>query len=166
MRGIVFIVESVDSKGIVHCRARDDPHLKGVTILMEPQRLVKSIHVGSHVKVRDGKFSGETGVVLERGELDGDYVAVILTDCGGREITERLAHVHESNEISRGLDMLEGFELHDMILLTLGAVGVVTHVAKGTLQVLMSNGDVQMVRPSEVVRKLNNESTRNWGSIN
>jgi len=155
------VVDRVDSTGIVHCKAHDDPQLQGINIPMEPLRLVKSIPVGSHVKVCEGKFSGQTGVVLERGQLDKDYVAVILTDCGGREITARLAHVHESNEISRGLDTLEGFELHDMVLLSLGAVGVVTHVATDTLEVLMSRGNLRVVRPAEVVRKLNNESARN-----
>ena len=86
---------------------------------------------------------------------------MILTDCGGREITVRLAHINESSEISRGLDAIEGFELHDLILLTLGAIGVIIHVGTDSLKLLMSRGQLRTVRPAEIVRKLNQESARN-----
>jgi len=162
MQGVVFVVERVESAGgVVYCKAIDEPRLQGVLVPMEPRRLIKSIPVGGHVKVGDGKYAGQTGVVLERGELDGDHVAVLLTDCGGREITVRLVHVHESGEISKGLDALEGYELHDLVLLPLGVVGVVAHVATDDLEVLTSRGDLLIVRPAEIARKLNQESARN-----
>ncbi len=82
------------------CGAFDEPQLRGVLIPMETHQLLKSIQVGSHIKVQDGKYAGQTGVILERGVLDGDHVAVILTDSGGREITVRFSHVQESSEIS------------------------------------------------------------------
>jgi transcription elongation factor SPT5 len=161
MRGTVFVVDRVDSAGIVHCRVTDEMQNHDVVIPMEPHRLLKSIPVGSHVKVQDGKYAGQTGVVLERGELDGDHVGVILTDCGGREITARLLHVQESREVSRGLDALEGYELYDLVLLPLGAVGVITHVASDDIEVLTLRGELKIVRPAEIARKLNNESSRN-----
>eukprot|EP00629_Pelagomonadales_sp_RCC1024_P000201 CAMPEP_0119274702 /NCGR_PEP_ID=MMETSP1329-20130426/12632_1 /TAXON_ID=114041 /ORGANISM="Genus nov. species nov., Strain RCC1024" /LENGTH=1009 /DNA_ID=CAMNT_0007275045 /DNA_START=223 /DNA_END=3252 /DNA_ORIENTATION=+ len=161
MRGTVFVVVRVDSAGIVHCKVADELQNDEVGIPMEPHRLVKSIPVGSHVKVQDGKYAGQTGVVLERGELDGDHVGVILTDCGGREITVRLLHVQESREVSRGLDALEGYELYDLVLLPLGAVGVITHVASEDVEVLTLRGDLKIVRPAEIARKLNHESARN-----
>jgi len=43
MRGIGLVVDRVDSTGIVHCKAHDDPQLQGINIPMEPLRLVKSI---------------------------------------------------------------------------------------------------------------------------
>ena len=125
MQGLAFVVERVSATGIVHCKALEAPHLYGCTIPMEAHCLAKSIPVGAHVKAREGKYAGQTGVILERGVLEGEHVAVILTDCGGREITVRLAHINESSEISRGLDALEGFELHDLILLPLGGASKV-----------------------------------------
>mmetsp|Transcript_4838 Transcript_4838/g.14655 ORF Transcript_4838/g.14655 Transcript_4838/m.14655 type:complete len:986 (+) Transcript_4838:202-3159(+) len=160
MQGIVFVVERVEASGIVSCRAVDEPRLQGASIPIESQRLLKCISVGSHVKVEDGKFAGQTGVVLERGVLDDDHVAVILTDCGGREITVRLAHVQESSEISSGLDALKGYELHDLVLLPLGTVGVITYVSSDDLEVLTSRGELRNVRPAEIARKLNQESGR------
>ena len=161
MQGLAFVVERVSATGIVHCKALEAPHLYGCTIPMEAHCLAKSIPVGAHVKAREGKYAGQTGVILERGVLEGEHVAVILTDCGGREITVRLAHINESSEISRGLDALEGFELHDLILLPLGAIGVIIHVGTDSLKLLMSRGQLRTVRPAEIVRKLNQESARN-----
>ena len=162
MRGVIFLVERVEpNTGVVMCRAIDEPRLEGTLVPMEPERLVKAISVGAHIKVGDGKYAGQTGVILERGELDGDHVAVVLTDLGGREITVRLAHAHESGEISRGLDALEGYELHDLVLLPLGAVGIVAYVAVDYLEVLTSRGELRVVRPAEIARKLNQESARN-----
>jgi len=160
MQGIVFVVERVAASGVVSCRAVDEPTLEGKIIPIESSRLLKCISVGSHVKVQDGKFAGQTGVVLERGVLDDDHVAVILTDSGGREITVRLAHVRESSEISSGLDALKGYELHDLVLLPLGAVGIITHVSSEDLEVLTSRGELRSVRPAEIARKLNQESGR------
>ena len=161
MRGVALIVERMAPSGIVYCRAFDEPQLRGVLIPMETHQLLKSIQVGSHIKVQDGKYAGQTGVILERGVLDGDHVAVILTDSGGREITVRFSHVQESSEISKGLDALEGYELHDIVLLPLGAVAVVTYVASEDLEVLTSRGNLRTVRPAEITRKLNQESARN-----
>ena len=161
MRGVALIVERTAPGGIVYCRAFDEPQLRGVLIPMETHQLLKSIQVGSHIKVQDGKYAGQTGVILERGVLDGDHVAVILTDSGGREITVRFSHVQESSEISKGLDALEGYELHDIVLLPLGAVAVVTYVASEDLEVLTSRGNLRTVRPAEITRKLNQESARN-----
>ena len=93
--------------------------------------------------------------------LFGWQVAVVLTDAGGKEITVRLVHAHESAEICRGLDALEGYELHDLVMLPLGVVGVVSHVGVDDLEVLTTRGERRRARPAEIARKLNDESRRN-----
>lgn len=153
LKGLVLKVERV-SAGIVFCRHKD------LTVQIDALDVEKRIAVGSRVKMFDGRYSGSTGVVLEAGDLQGDKVAVVLTD-GGREITVRVAHAHESKEIARGLDSLAGYELHDLVQLPVGAVGLVTRVNQDNLELLDAHGDKRTVRPNEVQRKLNLESTRN-----
>ena len=58
MRGVALIVERMAPSGIVYCRAFDEPQLRGVLIPMETHQLLKSIQVGSHIKVQDGKYAG------------------------------------------------------------------------------------------------------------
>ena len=66
----------------------------------------KYIAVGAHVKVTDGRYANETGVVVAVEQLDGetDFTAVVLTDVTSREISgtcrfeeilvRNLYHVH------------------------------------------------------------------------
>ncbi|KAJ1459464.1 hypothetical protein M885DRAFT_511446 [Pelagophyceae sp. CCMP2097] len=160
LRNLYFIVKFVEEKdgaAVVHC---EGDAVSGV-VQIEASRLVKAITVGARVAVSDGQYAGQTGVVLEQGNLKGELVAVILTDLGGREIAVLLAHCHETSAVARGLDTLEGFELHDIVQLPLGAVGVVSHVGADDLEVLTARGAAQRVRPAEVSRKLNAESMRN-----
>mmetsp|Transcript_5593 Transcript_5593/g.17654 ORF Transcript_5593/g.17654 Transcript_5593/m.17654 type:complete len:845 (-) Transcript_5593:264-2798(-) len=156
-RGKQFVVVTISANGVCVCRPVDG----GEEVPIEATRLVKSIAVGARVKVSDGRYAGQTGVVLERGELDGDHVAVVLTDAGGREITVRLAHAHESNEIAKGHDQLEGYKIHDLLQLPLGAVGVVARIDGDALAVLTSRGEIRSVQPGDVAKTLNFESTRN-----
>mmetsp|Transcript_15961 Transcript_15961/g.19432 ORF Transcript_15961/g.19432 Transcript_15961/m.19432 type:complete len:1075 (-) Transcript_15961:371-3595(-) len=164
-RGLKFIVDHVDARdGIVYCKSLDSSltQKNDVTLIpIEASRLVKAIVVGAHIKVVDGRYAGTTGLVLECGELDGDHVAVVLTDSGGREITVRLAHVHESNEIAKSLDKLQGFEVHDLLQLPLGSVGVVTRVDRDALIVLTNRNEVRNVAPADIAATLNVESGRN-----
>jgi len=55
----------------------------------------KYISVGAHVKVTDGRYANETGVVVAVEKLDGetDFTAVVLTDVTSREISGRFLPV-------------------------------------------------------------------------
>jgi transcription elongation factor SPT5 len=52
----------------------------------------KFIAIGAHVKVTDGRYANETGVVVAVEELEGDtdFVAVVLTDMTHKEISGTL----------------------------------------------------------------------------
>mmetsp|Transcript_37718 Transcript_37718/g.121027 ORF Transcript_37718/g.121027 Transcript_37718/m.121027 type:complete len:1181 (-) Transcript_37718:2428-5970(-) len=160
--GKQYVVVSINpADGVCMCRPLNGARGDGEVVPIEASRLVKYVGVGARVKISDGRHAGQTGVVLERGELDGDHVAVVLTDAGAREITVRLAHAHESNEIAKGHDQLEGYKGHDLLQLPLGAVGVVTRIDGDALVVLTSRGETRHVQPGDVAKVLNLESARN-----
>ena len=71
-RGVKFVLRALDGD-VAKCEALDGC-AKGLVVSIELSRLTKAINVGAHVKVADGRYAGQTGVVLERGELDGDHV--------------------------------------------------------------------------------------------
>lgn len=58
----------------------------------------KYIAVGSHVKVTDGRYANETGVVVAVEQLNGetDFTAVVLTDVTNTEITGKTMGVIDS----------------------------------------------------------------------
>ena len=57
----------------------------------------KYIEVGAHVKVTDGRYANETGVVVAVEQLTGetDFTAVVLTDVTNNEITGKFGHVFQ-----------------------------------------------------------------------
>ncbi|CAN0335810.1 unnamed protein product, partial [Discosporangium mesarthrocarpum] len=91
-------------------------------------QLEKFIKVGGHVRVIDGRFTGETGTILSVKQGEGSRTAVVLTDMSAKEIEVHLSQLQESNEVSKGLDSLHGYELYDLVVLGPNEVGVVSKV--------------------------------------
>lgn len=77
--------------------------------------LIKYVKVGDHVKVMCGRYSGETGTVVNVDDSEGVPIAIILADSVAKEIQVHVRDVQESAEVSTGLDSLKGKELYDMV---------------------------------------------------
>ncbi|KAL7569173.1 hypothetical protein ACA910_016999 [Epithemia clementina (nom. ined.)] len=130
----------------------------------------KHIPEGTHVKVMDGRYANETGVVVAVEKLDGggsssnDYTAVILTDITSKEITVRLSQLRESAEVASGQDKLQGYELYDLVVLSGGGsaneVGVIVRVGREDFTVVNNHGIAREVRPEELLGKKNSMSNK------
>jgi transcription elongation factor SPT5 len=136
----------------------------------------KHIEVGAHVKVIDGRYANETGVVVAVEKLDGggeaggsvlsaaDFTAIILTDVTSKEISVRISQVRESAEVASGQDKLQGYELYDLVVLSGGGsaneVGVIVRVGREDFTVLNNHGIAREVRPEELRGKRNSTSSR------
>jgi transcription elongation factor SPT5 len=127
---------------------------------VEISDVVKYIQPGSHVKVIDGAHAGETGRVVVVNKVDGDHIAALFTDGIKKEITVNVAHLQVSNEVTIGLNSLEGYELYDFVTLDSNDCGVVVMV--GTEQLIVLNGQSaeKTLRPMEVRGKANMQSQR------
>lgn len=126
----------------------------------------KYIPVGAHVKVIDGRYSNETGVVVAVESLEGevDATAIILTDMTHKEVSVRISQLQESAEVASGQDKLAGYELHDLVVLSGGGsaneVGVIVRVGREEFTVINNHGLVREVRPEELRGKRNSSSGR------
>jgi len=127
----------------------------------------KYIPVGSHVKVIDGRYVNETGVVVAVEKVDTevlDYTAVVLTDMTHKEISVRISQLQESAEVASGLDKLAGYELHDLVVLSGGGssneVGVIVRVGREEFSIINNHGIVREVRPEELRGKRNSASIK------
>ena len=94
----------------------------------------KHIDVGAHVKVVDGRYADETGVVVAVAENEGEKIAFLLTDMTSKEISVRVSQLVESADVSTGQAKLQGYELFDLVGLSGGGatneVGVVVRVGR------------------------------------
>lgn len=126
----------------------------------------KYIPVGAHVKVTDGRYANETGVVVAVEQLEGetDFTAVVLTDVTNKEISVRTSQLRESAEVASGQDKLSGYELYDLVVLSGGGsaneVGVIVRVGREDFTVINNHGLAREVRPEELRGKRNSTSTR------
>ncbi|KAL9190857.1 hypothetical protein ACHAXT_000563 [Thalassiosira profunda] len=140
-----------------------------VEFLMNQVR--KFIAVGAHVKVTDGRYANETGVVVAVETIEGeeaagefDCTAVVLTDMTHKEISVRTSQLQESAEIASGQDKLAGYELHDLVVLSGGGsaneVGVIVRVGREEFTVVNNHGIAREARPEELRGKRNKPSDR------
>jgi transcription elongation factor SPT5 len=126
----------------------------------------KYIPVGAHVKVTEGRYANETGVVVAVDSIDGetDCTAVVLTDVTNKEISLRTSQLRESAEVASGQDKLSGYELYDLVVLSGGGsaneVGVIVRVGREDFTVVNNHGIAREVRPEELRGKRNSTSSR------
>ena len=130
----------------------------------------KFIAVGAHVKVTDGRYANETGVVVAvetiEGEVGSDFdcTAVVLTDMTHKEISVRTSQLQESAEVASGQDKLAGYELHDLVVLSGGGsaneVGVIVRVGREEFTIINNHGIAREARPEELRGKRNKASDR------
>ena len=126
----------------------------------------KHIAVGAHVKVVDGRYTNETGIVVAVEQIDGDKdsTAVVLTDVTNKEISLRTSQLRESSEQYSGQDKLAGYELYDLVMLSGGGstneVGIIVRVGREDFTVINNHGISRDVRPEELRGKRNSTSNR------
>lgn len=104
------VVDSVDN-GIVTII----PRVEGLTgkHKFHPKQLRKRFRPGDHVKVINGKFKDETGMVLKLEE----NMVTMLSDLTLKEVTVFSKDVREAAEVTLGQTMIGNYELHDLVQL-------------------------------------------------
>ena len=156
---VVYIDDNtvkIDPKGYTDV----DADLGEVEFLVDQVR--KHLTVGTHVKVVDGRYVDETGVVLAVEVFEGESTAILLTDLTAKEVSVKVSHLQESAEVSTGQSVLQGYELYDLVSLTGGVneVGVIVRVGKEDFRVILATGARRDVRPEELRGKRNTSSFR------
>lgn len=75
----------------------------------------KHIEIGSHVKVLNGRYSGETGMIHNIVDREGEMIAFLMTDMTSKEVSVRVSQLTVSSDISTGQKRLDGYELFDLV---------------------------------------------------
>ncbi|CAF4188371.1 unnamed protein product [Rotaria sp. Silwood2] len=116
-------------------------------IPFKAHELRKYFSVGNHVKVLNGRFEGETGMIVG---IDGtkDKMPVRTSDL---QITK---------ETATGVDSTGQFQLRDLVNISADKVGVVIRIENERLHVLNMDEKVQIVPIQSVIkRKINRNAT-------
>jgi transcription elongation factor len=116
-----------------------------------------------HVKVIAGRNSGATGRVVSQKVLDGDKIAVVLTDGMNTEIHVQVSALQQSSEVSVGYGNLGGYELYDLVSLNVNETAMVIAVGAERLKIINHMDVVKDVLPQELQKNRNRQSARSTG---
>eukprot|EP00968_Pinguiococcus_pyrenoidosus_P026203 scaffold7060_cov280-Pinguiococcus_pyrenoidosus.AAC.8 len=130
-------------------------------VAFQPEQLAKLIQSGDHVKVIGGRYTGETGTVIDVDVLEGEMVARIVSDMSyGREMAVNVAQLKITPEVAQGLNRLQGYEVNDLVALGHNEVGIIIQVLREQVVVLDTTNGVREFRPEELRGKMNHMSQR------
>jgi len=129
----------------------DHKELSGV-LTFKPEELSKYFRVGDHVKCVQGKYKGETGLIIEVQEAKGS--ALVYSDLGNRTLLLELRYIIETAEVSTGMSKMGEYELHDLVEVGRNQVGIIVRIESHQMQVLLQGDVPQAVRLNEIVRKI------------
>ena len=161
LKNLMGTVVSVDPlSDLVYLKA-DNADIGDMQVQFQPDQLIKHIVPGSHVKVISGRYTGETGTVVQVDTLDGDWVCRLVSDLSfGRELAVSVRSVKVTPEVAQGLSRLQGYEVNDLVALGHNDSGIVIEVLREELVVLDQTESRRHVKPTELRGKLNAMSVR------
>lgn len=82
-------------------------------VKLPPRQLRKKFTEGDHVKVINGRFKDETGLIVSVKE----NLVTMLSDLSLKEVTVFAKDLREAAEVTLGQTMIGNYELHDLVQL-------------------------------------------------
>lgn len=144
-------VTSVDGSRVT--MLPNHPELKDA-LEFPANELVKWFDEGDHVKVIDGRYEGDTGIIVRTDERS----AILLSDLSMDEITVLIRDLQLCPDRATGVDSLGHFNYGDLVQLDPQTVGVIVRLEKENLQILTQQGRVRPYKSQAVTKK--SESTK------
>ena len=106
---------------------------------LQANMLANYVQVGQRVKVLDGIYAGDTGMVLALEERESGPVAVVAANGGRKEIEVRQSQIKHSSDKGMSLESVNGCELYDMAMFGYNQYGVVVRIGRDIVEVSCSS---------------------------
>ncbi|GAA6016192.1 hypothetical protein JCM10207_000427 [Rhodosporidiobolus poonsookiae] len=148
-KGVYGTVDSVDNEVVVVV-PHADLNLEGMKIEIPARSVRKRFQPGDHVKVMQGANADETGLVVK---VQGDVVT-FLSDLSSTEVSVFAKDVREAAEVGSGVNVIGGYELHDLVQLDPQTAGVIIKIERDMFRVLDQLGAVRSLKPNQVSGKV------------
>ncbi|CAJ0572588.1 unnamed protein product, partial [Mesorhabditis spiculigera] len=118
-------------------------------ITLSAADLRKFFKPGDHVKVLEGKYEGDTGLII-RAEPNE---VVIYSDLTNDEMRCRPRDVQLCADVSSGVDSLGKYQFHDLVQIDRETVGMITRLEKENVEVLNMYGKIVKLKPQALLGK-------------
>lgn len=113
---------------------------------LQASELSKCFRTSDHVKVIEGRFQGESGLVVRVGR---DAITLV-SDMSRKEIQVRPQDIKLAIGESTGQTILGKFEVQDLVMLDPRTAGCIVQIERNQLYVLDHNGQKRQVKPNQV----------------
>ena len=125
--------------------------------------LRKYFKTGSHVRCVNGRHDGEAGMVVKV----ENNVATVFSDVTKEEFVVFMHDLADSAEVTRRVESIGEYGLHDLCMLEDGSVGMVVRVEKDAAMLMMQSSttdrpDVRATKLTDMRRRL---ITRNINAV-
>ncbi|BGP33448.1 transcription elongation factor spt5 [Rhodotorula toruloides] len=148
-KGVYGTIESILGESVVVV-PHPDLQLEGTKIEIPARSVRKRFSPGDHVKVMQGANADETGLVVK---VEGDVVT-FLSDLSSTEVSVFAKDVREAAEVGSGVNVIAGYELHDLVQLDPQTAGVIIKMERDQFRILDQTGSVRSLRPSQISGKV------------
>ncbi|GAA5991148.1 hypothetical protein JCM10908_006560 [Rhodotorula pacifica] len=142
-------VDSITNE-VVIVTPHADLDLEGTKIEVPARSVRKRFKEGDHVKVMQGANADETGLVVK---VEGDVVT-FLSDLSSTEVAVFSKDVREAAEVGSGINVIAGYELHDLVQLDPQTAGVIIKMERDQFRVLDQTGSVRALKPNQLSGKV------------
>src|SRR3569833_2172139 len=146
--------KAVNVQGDIVTMEVTEGDLRGQTLEIPTKSLRKRFRAGDHVKVINGRFRDEVGMVVK---IHNDEVT-FLTDQNNTEVTVFSKDLREASDIG-GQGSLGQYSLLDLVQLDPTTVACIVKVDRQSLVVLDQNGDTRQIMPSQITNILPKRKT-------
>ncbi|KAG0222755.1 transcription elongation factor spt5 [Actinomortierella wolfii] len=147
LKNLEGVVDSVSSDMIMIRPVAKD--LKNSILKFPPSQLRKLFREGDHVKVVNGKYKDETGLIIKIEE----NVVTIVTDLNVRDIQVFSKDLQMASNVASGTGSLGQYEVHDFVQLDAATVGVIYKIERGFARIIDQNGMTRDVEPHVITQK-------------
>lgn len=148
MQGATGTVAAVD-KDLVQVKLEVPGISDPLPATLKPEELSKNFSIGEHVRVVNGQYIGETGLVVE---ISGN-TALIIADGSRKSIEVFTNYLRLATEATVGSVNSSIYAAHDLVEFGAGEVGCVVQIQNDVLTILDSSGNIRKVSARDIARK-------------
>ncbi|KAI1715640.1 early transcription elongation factor of RNA pol II, NGN section domain-containing protein [Ditylenchus destructor] len=136
-------VQSVDGDKVVIL-----PHHKDLTepLTLNAFEMRKFFKAGDHVRVVQGRYEGDTGLIL-RVE---DNLVILISDLTMDELKVLPKDVQLCADVATGVDSIGQYQYQDLVMLDKETVGVIVRLEREHVEVLTMHGKTVRVKPQAI----------------
>lgn len=151
LKHLVGVVDSVNDTTVYMMPKHPDLN----ELLQFPiAQLQKVFDTGAHVKVVNGVYEGETGLIVKINPTS----VVVFSDLTKKEIEVLPQDIQECSDVTTGKVQLGNYQIHDLVQINPQTVGMIVKIEPDTFKILDNNGNIQSVRMQEMGSKRRHES--------